>query len=159
MINYNWESTVIEFGLGISCCSKPEEGKALSAVWNRVQPGLVGLLNSLQGMHISVSNFDGRSGMVTVKELSNLRLDLDRQGHLWYLLNNGTFTITVEVDGYIPMTKMVRVMTSEFTEINFALPYPSGLPGAITVLILSSLIVCVMLCTLFVHCRQKNKKM
>ena len=49
MINYNWESTVIEFGLGISCCSKPEEGKALSAVWNRVQPGLVGLLNSLQG--------------------------------------------------------------------------------------------------------------
>ena len=96
--------------------------------------------------------------MVTIKELSNLRLDLDRLGHLWYLLNNGTFTITVEVDGYIPMTKMVRVMTSEFTEINFALPYPSGLPGAITVLILSSLIVCVMLCTLFVHCRQKNKK-
>ena len=157
MINYNWEEAVTEMGLGISCCPKPAEGRNLYLVWKRMQPGLVGLLNSLQGMHVSVSNFNGRSGVVTIQELK-IKLNLDSQGHLWYMLANGTFTITVEVEGYIPMTKMVRILTSEFTEINFALPYPSGLPGAITVLIFSSVIVCILLCTLFVHCQRQNKK-
>ena len=157
MINYNFDSSLIELGLGISCCPKPNEGKDLSSVWNRIQPALTNLLNSLQGIHISVSNFDGQSGAVIIQELSDLKLRLDDRGHLWYLMNNGTFTITVEVEGYVPMTKMVRVLTSEFTEINFALPYSSGLPRAIGVLILSSVIVSIMLCTLLIHCRQQNK--
>ena len=157
MINYNFDSSLIELGLGISCCPKPNEGKDLSSVWNRIQPAMTNLINSLQGIHISVSNFDGQSGAVIIQELSDLKLRLDDRGHLWYLMNNGTFTITVEVEGYVPMTKMVRVLTSEFTEINFALPYSSGLPRAIGVLILSSVIVSIMLCTLLIHCRQQNK--
>lgn len=158
MTNYNWNShNVIELGIGVSCCPQPTE-EDLATVWDRVRPGFVGLINSLQGIHIFVSNIDGREAMVSIEELSHLTMSIDEYGHLWHLLNNGTYTVTVEVVGFVPMTKIVRVLTSEFTEVNFSLPYPSGIPRAIAVLIFSSVILCIMLCSLLIHCRQQKIK-
>lgn len=158
MINYNWRhpDNVLELGLGISCCPKPSED-GLSTVWNKVRPGLVGLLNSLQGIHVFVSNYDGRQAQVVVEGMAQ-NLDLDEYGHLWHLLNNGTYTITVSVEGYLPMTKLVRVLTSEFTEVNFNLPYTAGLPRAMTAVALSSVILCILLLSLLCHCRSERKK-
>ena len=56
------------------------------------------------------------------------------------------------------MTKLVRVFNAAFTEVDFNLPYTSGLPRAITFLALSSFILCILLCSLLVHCRQGGKK-
>lgn len=66
--------------------------------------------------------------------------------------------MTVSVDGFLPMTKMVRVLNAAFTEVDFNLPYATGLPRAITALALSSFILCILLCSLLVHCRQGRKK-
>ena len=159
MANYNWQHVdqVLELGIGVSCCPKPKE-ETLSTVWNRIRPAIVGLLNSLQGIHIYVSNMDGRQASVVIEEMGKLSLPIDEYGHLWHMTTNGTFTITVTVDGFLPMTKVVKVLVAEFNEVNFNLPYSSGIPRAITVIILSSLILCVMLASLVVHCRQDKKK-
>lgn len=159
MINYNWHhpDNVLELGIGLACCAKPSEA-VLSKVWDRVRPGLVGLLNSLQGIHVFVSNFEGRKGHLSIQEMGNLQLDIDEYGHVWHLLSNGTFTVTVTVEGFFAMTKVVRVLSAEFTEVNFNLPYNYGLPRAITAVILSSMIICILLCSLLVHCRQEKKK-
>jgi hypothetical protein len=159
MANYNWRhpDNVLELGIGITCCPSPTEAD-LSSVWDQARPGLVSLLSSLQGIHIFVSNLDSREAKVTVEELERLSLGVDEYGHLWHLMGNGTYTITVEVSGFVPMTKLVRVLTAEFTEVTFSLPYSSGMPRAIIILFLSSLVLIILLCTLFVHCRQQNIK-
>ena len=160
MTNYNWhhDDNVLELGIGVSCCPKPTE-ETLSTVWARTRPGLIGLLNSLQGIHVFVNNIDGRKAHVTIKELGDdVKLTVDQYGHLWHLLSNGTFTVTVSVEGFLPMTKLVRVLNAAFTEVDFNLPYAPGLPRAITALALSSFILCILLCSLLVHCRQGRKK-
>ena len=50
MTNFNWRHTdnVLELGIGVSCCPKPTE-ETLSDIWARTRPGLISLLNSLQG--------------------------------------------------------------------------------------------------------------
>lgn len=162
MINYNWlhPDNVLEMGIGVSCCPKPSEAK-LSNVWNRMRPGLIGLLNSLQGIHIYVNNIDGRQAKVTIEEAGGgrqLNLMVDQYGHLWHLLNSGTVTVTVKVEGFTPMTKLVRIFSAEFTDVDFNLPYTSGMPRAMTAVALSSVILCILLCSLFIHCRQERKK-
>lgn len=159
MMNYNWNhpDNVLELGIGLACCPKPK-AEALSTVWNRVRPGLISLLNALQGIHVFVNNLNGRQAFVTVKEMSGLHLQVDQYGHLWHLMDNGTYTVTISIDGFVPLTKLVRVLSAEFTEVNYNLPYKSGLPRAITVLILSSVVLAVLLCWLLVHCRQEKKK-
>ena len=152
--NYHWQhkNNVLELGIGLTCCPKPEE-KELRTVWERVRPALVGLLNRLQGIHVFVSNLDGREARVTIAE-TNLSLGLGPEGHLWHLMSDGAFTITLKVEGFMPMTKLVRVFAAEFTEVNFDLPYPSGMPRAVTLLILSSVVLVAMLCMLAVQCRR-----
>ena len=93
--------------------------------------------------------------MVTISE-TNLSLDLGPDGHLWHLMSNGAFTITLKVEGFMPMTKLVRVFAAEFTEVNFDLPYPSGIPRAVALLILSSVVLVAMLCLLAIHCRRNR---
>ena len=101
MANYNWQHVdqVLELGIGVSCCPKPKE-ETLSTVWNRIRPAIVGLLNSLQGIHIYVSNMDGRQASVVIEEMGKLSLPIDEYGHLWHMTTNGTFTITVTVDAF-----------------------------------------------------------
>ena len=54
------------------------------------------------------------------------------------------------------MTKFVHVVNAAFNEVDFNLPYAPGLPRAITALALSSFILCILLCSLLVHCRNQN---
>ncbi len=160
MLNYNWNrpDNVLELDIGLACCPKPKEA-VLSSVWNRVRPALVKLLNSLQGIHVLVNNKDSsHKAFVSIKGFEGLQLEVDEYGHLWHVLANGTFTVTVSVEGFVPMTKLVRVMTAEFTEVNFNLPYSPGLPKAIYVVLLSTVVLCILLCSLLVHCRQEKKK-
>jgi len=159
MTNYNWHHTdnVLELGIGVSCCPKPTE-EMLSSIWARTRPGLIGLLNSLQGIHVFVSNINGQKAQVTIKELGNdVKLYVDQYGHMWHLLAKGSYTITVSVEGYLPMTKFVHVVNAAFNEVDFNLPYAPGLPRAITALALSSFILCILLCSLLVHCRQNGR--
>ena len=152
-INYNWhhKDNVLELGIGLTCCPKPKE-KDLQRVWDRTRPALVGLLNSLQGIHVYVSNLDGRSALIGIEEDLPV-LSVGPEGHLWHLMSNGTFTVTLTVEGFMPMTKLVRVFAAEFTEVNFELPYPAGIPRAVTVLILTSIILVLLLCMLVSHYR------
>ena len=156
-INYNWQhkDNVLELGIGLTCCPKPKE-KELQNVWDKTRPALVGLLNSLQGIHVYVSNIDGREAVIVIED--NLILSLGPEGHLWHLMSNGTVTVTLKVEGFVPMTKLVRVFAAEFTEVNFDLPYPSGIPRAVTVLIISSIILVILLCMLASHCRSQEGK-
>ena len=55
------------------------------------------------------------------------------------------------------MTKFVHVVNAAFNEVDFNLPYAPGLPRAITALALSSFILCILLCSLLVHCRQNGR--
>ena len=104
-----------------------------------------------------MSNIDGRQAEVTIEGDqfggNAVKLSVDQYGHLWHLLSNGTVTVTVSVEGFLPMTKLVRVFTASFTEVDFNLPYAPGLPRAITALALTSFILCILLCSLLVHCR------
>ena len=105
----------------------------------------------MQGIHVYVSNLDGRSAIIGIEDL--IVLSVGPEGHLWHLMANGTFTVTLKVEGFMPMTKLVRVFAAEFTEVNFELPYPAGIPRAVTVLILTSIILVLLLCMLVSHCR------
>ena len=160
MANYNWHhsANVLELGIGVACCPKPSEDK-LSGVWNRIRPGLVGLINSLQGIHVYISNIDDRVAKVSIESSGRqIQVEVDQYGHLWHLLETGSVTVTVTVDGFLPMTKLVRIFAAEFTEVDFNLPYSSGLPKAMTAVVLSSIILCILLCSLLIHCRQERKK-
>ena len=80
---------VLELGIGVSCCPKPTE-EMLSSIWARTRPGLIGLLNGLQGIHVFVSNINGQKAQVTIKELGNdVKLYVDQYGHMWHLLAKG----------------------------------------------------------------------
>ena len=79
----------MELGIGVSCCPKPTE-EMLSSIWARTRPGLIGLLNGLQGIHVFVSNINGQKAQVTIKELGNdVKLYVDQYGHMWHLLDKG----------------------------------------------------------------------
>ena len=76
--------------------AKPYWGKfhlkeeMLSSIWARTRPGLIGLLNGLQGIHVFVSNINGQKAQVTIKELGNdVKLYVDQYGHMWHLLAKG----------------------------------------------------------------------
>ena len=91
MTNYNWRhpDNVLELGIGVSCCPKPTE-EMLSSIWARTRPGFIGLLNSLQGIHVFVSNINDRKAQVTIKEVGNdVKLSVDQFGHMWHLLAKG----------------------------------------------------------------------
>ena len=86
---------VLELGIGVSCCPKPTE-EMLSSIWARTRPGLIGLLNGLQGIHVFVSNINGQKAQVTIKELGNdVKLYVDQYGHMWHLLAKGTWEKSV----------------------------------------------------------------
>lgn len=159
MINYNWNhrDNVLELGIGLACCPSPSE-KDLATVWDRHRRSLIGLLSSLQGLHIRVDHlYSSSDAFATIKEL-DLKLPVNEYGNLWHLLSNGSYTVTVEVDSHIPITKIVTVVSGEFTEVIYRLPYEPTMPRFVVVLILASVTMCVLLCSLACHCRQQNGK-
>jgi len=75
---------------------------------SKYRRSLVGLLSSLQGVHLELENsgFPADEARATIAEL-NLTLPFDVHGQLWHLLPTGRFTISVTTrDSQRPTVKV-----------------------------------------------------
>lgn len=106
MINYNWNvRRSLELGIGLSCCPSPAE-KQLGKIWDRHRPALIGLLNSLQGIHIRVGSLGSDNSFLLDIPEANFTQSIETSD-FWYLLRDGRYTVTITIQGYAPVTKLV----------------------------------------------------
>lgn len=52
----------------------------------------------------------------------DLEVRVGEYGHLWQLLKEGSYTVTVRVEGFQERTKVVPVVTRSFTSVVFTMP-------------------------------------
>ena len=97
MINYNQQKFhTLELGIGLTCCGTPPESE-LVKIWSRHRKALLNVMGNLQGLHVMINNQDIEA-KVFIREL-DLTLPITDFGHLWYLLEEGTYSITVSIEG------------------------------------------------------------
>ena len=122
MINYNMEKLgVLELGIGLSCCPAPPEEK-LGTIWDRHRPSLIKLLESLQGIHVTVENIGNAEPFVVHIKETGQTSTVTEYGHFWALLEEGQYTVVVSVYGFEDKTKLVSVSKASFTNVKFVLP-------------------------------------
>ncbi len=148
----------LQLGVGLSCCPSPAAEPDLSVVWGRHRPALINLLLTLQGMHVAVENI-GEGTPAVVRLHNREEVVVPRFGHLWRLLPDGHYTVSVSVDGFKNMTKVVSVTRESFTEVVFALPFREPrVPRfvAFTMVVTSAGVLFVLF--LYCRCRDRQRK-
>ena len=97
---------------------------------------------SFQGVHVELEGYIDRDILsdriyIHVHEL-NMTLPVDDFGQVWHLLPTGAYTISVKAKPDAEeMTKYVRILDGEFTEVIFRLPVEARLPKFIVVMVIA----------------------
>ena len=156
MANFNWGfRQTLELGIGLSCCPSPKE-EDLGKIWGRHRSSLLGLFNDLQGIHIKIENIGSSTeATVYIKELDRtMEITGNNYGHVWHLLAEGRYTVTISVAGFEEMTKVVTVVPAAFTDVVFILPYNQArVPKMVMLIMMGTFITIILLFWLYCRCR------
>ncbi len=132
MANYNFEHWhTLEVAPGLSCCAVPAAGDDLGKTWDRHRLSLVTLLSSSasQGLHIEVDGIGENEPFTVEVSEEGVEVEVLRFRNFWRLELEGTYTVTVKVEGRLPRTKVVEVVPGAFTDVVFFVePSQSSMP-------------------------------
>ena len=158
MTNYNWkQNSLLELGIGLSCCPSPEE-VLLDSIWDRHRTSLLNLIYTLQGIHIRIDNVNPRSAASVWISETGETFDVQEYGELWRLLGAGKYTVTVSVAGFKNMTKVVTVSHSRFTDVVFVMPFREpAVPRFIVFSFSATIFTIFLLFLLYCQCHKNQK--
>lgn len=118
-------------------------------------------------MHVMVGNIDDDASTRVVigsdgsdeHVMTQQTFVAKRYGHLWHLMSDGKYTVTVSVEGLKDVTKLVAVTRETFTDVTFLMPVQEPRVPKFVVLTLGvTMVAVIMIIILWCRCREKQRK-
>ncbi|XP_054714208.1 carboxypeptidase D-like [Uloborus diversus] len=145
-----------DFGVYVSCCSKAKP-QDMAKIWLDHKVSILSFIQQAQiGIVGSVSSLNDKpilNACVKIREFSRCSKS-DTRGSYQFLLYPGEYVAEVVADGYVPLTKIVRVYPGKATNVDFKLKEDNrigGVPRNSFFIVLGSVGIFLMVASLCVY--------